>query len=224
MKLLLAAVLSACTAGAALAQAGAPGGDLVPLPAPRHTGSMSLEAALWARQSVRSLSRDSAVALADAGQLLWAAQGVNRPNGHRTAPSAGATYPLELVLVASRIQGLAPGVYHYRPAHHDLETLALGDRLRALVDSASHQAWVADAAGVIVFAAVGSRAQRFGARADRFVPMDVGFAGENVYLQAAALGLATTFAGSVDDSAAIRVLGMPAEARPLGIMPFGRPR
>jgi len=223
MKLLLAAALCAATATAAAAQA-APS-TAVPLPAPRRAGPMSLEAALWARQSVRALARDSAVALADAGQLLWAGQGVNRPaNGHRTAPSAGATYPLELFLVASRVAGLAPGVYHYRPATHDLEPVASGDRLKDLVDAAVHQAWVSDAAGVIVFAAVPERAARFGPRADRFVPMDVGFAGENVYLQAAALGLATTFAGSVQDTAAVRVLGLPAEAHPLGIMPFGRPR
>jgi SagB-type dehydrogenase family enzyme len=222
MKPLLVALAGLLAAAPAAAQP-APA-TVVKLPAPRHEGAMSLEAALWARQSIRALARDSAVALADAGQLLWAAQGVNRPNGHRTAPSAGATYPLELFLVASRVRDLAPGVYHYRTATHDLETVATGDRLRELVDQASHQAWVADAAGVIVFTAVASRAQRFGVRADRFVPMDVGFAGQNVYLEAAALGLGTTFAGSVDDTAAARVLGLAPEARPLGIMPFGKPR
>lgn len=223
MKLLLV-VLAGLVAAAPAAAQPAPA-SAVKLPAPRRAGTMSLEAALWARQSVRALARDSAVALADAGQLLWAAQGVNRPNGHRTAPSAGATYPLELYLVASRVRELAPGVYHYRPATHDLETVASGDRLRELVDAAVHQAWVADAAGAIVFAAVYQRAaQRFASRADRFVPMDVGFAGQNVYLQAAALGLGTTFAGSVDDTAAARVLGLGSEVRTLGLMPFGRPR
>ncbi|HXY20275.1 MAG TPA: SagB/ThcOx family dehydrogenase [Gemmatimonadales bacterium] len=223
MKPLLAALAGLLAAAPAAAQP-APA-SAVPLPAPRHAGALSLEAALWARQSVRTLARDSSVGLADAAQLLWAAQGVNRANGHRTAPSAGAAYPLELYLVASRVRDLAPGVYHYRPATHDLEPLAAGDRLRELVDAAVHQAWVADAAGVIVFAAVYQRAaQRFGSRAERFVPMDVGFAGENVYLEAAALGLGTTFAGSVDDTAAARVLGLGPEARALGVMPFGRPR
>ena len=222
MKLLLAAALSACAAGPALAQAAGQG--TVPLPAPRHAGAMSLEAALWARQSVRSLSRDSAVSLADVGQLLWAAQGVNRPNGHRTAPSAHAVYPLELYLVASRVTGLPAGVYHYGVAGHTLEPVAAGDHLGALVDGAVHQSWVADAAGVVVFAISTERAARLGSMSDRFAPMDVGFAGENLYLEAAALGLATTFAGSVSDTAAIRVLGLPATSKPVGIMPFGRPR
>jgi SagB-type dehydrogenase family enzyme len=221
MKTVLTLGLIATVASTAAGQPGP--SSAIPLPAPRHAGAVSLEAALWARQSVRTLARDS-VALAEAGQLLWAAQGVNRPNGHRTAPSAGATYPLELYLVAARVRGLGAGVYHYRPASHTLEAVASGDRLGALVGAAVHQAWVADAAGVIVFTADYGRAGRFGARADRFVPMDVGFAGENVYLQAAALGLATTFAGSVQDTAAARVLGVPPGQRPLGIMPFGHPR
>jgi SagB-type dehydrogenase family enzyme len=214
-------ILSLVAASAAVGQP-APS-RTVALPAPRRDGAMALEAALWARHSVRALARD-AVALADAGQLLWAAQGVNRPNGHRTAPSAGATYPLELYLVASRVSGLPAGVYHYRPASHDLELVASGDHLAELVDAAVHQPWVKDAAGVIVFAADYGRAGRFGPMAERFVPMDVGFAGENVYLQAAALGLATTFAGSVQDTAAARVLSLGAERRALGLMPFGHPR
>jgi SagB-type dehydrogenase family enzyme len=199
-------------------------GPTIKLPEARRQGTMSLEAALWARHSTRSLSRDS-ISLADVGQLLWAAQGVNRPDGHRTAPSAGATYPLELYLVAARVKDLAPGVYHYVPQGHQLETVAAGDRLQSLVDSATHQAWQADAAAVVVFAAAYERAaRRFRERAERYVPMDVGFAGQNLYLQAAALGLGTTFAGSFQDSALAAVVGLPAGQRPLGVMAVGRPR
>lgn len=221
MKTCFPVVLFALAGTAALAQ-GAP--QAIKLAEPRHQGAMSVEAALAARQSVRALAGDS-VALADVGQLLWAAQGVNRANGHRTAPSAGATYPLELYLVASRVSGLPGGVYHYAVAGHALEPVAPGDRLHEFVDGAVHQAWVADAAAVIVFTAVSGRtAQRFGARAERFVAMDVGASAENVYLQAVALGLGTTFAGSVQDSAAARILGLPADRVPMGIMPVGRPR
>jgi len=195
----------------------------IKLPEPRHQGTMSVEAALAARQSVRALSRDS-IPLADVGQLLWAAQGVNRPNGHRTAPSAMAAYPLELYLVASRVSGLPGGVYHYGVVGHVLDPVLNGDRLREFVDGASHQAWVADAAAVIVFTAVPGRTSRFGARTERFVSDEVGASAENVYLQAAALGLGTTFAGSVQDSAATRILALPPERTPLGIMPVGRPR
>jgi SagB-type dehydrogenase family enzyme len=220
MKTCVAVLLIGIAGSGALAQ-DAP--QSVKLPEPRHQGAMSLEAALWARQSVRTLTRDS-ITLAEIGQLLWAAQGVNRPNGHRTAPSAGATYPLELYLVASRVSGLPAGVYHYGVAGHALEPVAAGDRLREFVDGAVRQAWVADAAAVIVFTAVSGRAARFGARAERFVPMDVGHAAENVYLQTAALGLGTTFAGSVQDTAAARILALPADRTAMGIMPIGHPR
>lgn len=196
----------------------------IKLPEARRESAMSLEAALWARRSTRALTRDS-LALADVGQLLWAAQGVNRPDGHRTAPSAGATYPLELYLVAARVRDLPAGVYHYRPAGHQMETVASGDRLPELVSAATRQAWQADAAVVIVFAGVYERAaQRFRDRAERYVPMDVGFAAQNLYLQAAALGLGTTFAGSFQDTTLARIVGLPENTRPLGIMPVGRPR
>jgi SagB-type dehydrogenase family enzyme len=194
------------------------------LPEPRRQGAMSLEAALWARHSTRALTRDS-ISLAEVGQLLWAAQGVNRPDNHRTAPSAGATYPLELYLLAARVRDLPAGVYHYRPAGHQIELVAAGDRLAEMVSAATRQAWQADAAAVVVFAAVYERAaQRFRERAERYVPMDVGFAGQNVYLEAAALGLATTFAGSFQDSALARIFGLPQDQRPLGLMPVGHPR
>jgi SagB-type dehydrogenase family enzyme len=196
----------------------------IKLPEPRHEGSMSLEAALWARHSTRALSRDS-ISLAEIGQLLWAAQGANRSDGHRTAPSAGATYPLELYLVAARVRGLPAGVYHYLGRTHEIELVVAADRLQALADSATRQRWQADAAVAIVFTAVYERtAQRYRERAERYVPMEVGFAGENVYLQAASLGLATTFAGSFQDSVLARLVGLPADRRPLGIMPIGKPR
>ena len=81
------------------------------------------------------------------------------------------------------------------------------------------------AAGVvIVFTAVPGRTSRFGARTERFVSDEVGASAENVYLQAAALGLGTTFAGSVQDTAAARILALPADRSAVGIMPVGHPR
>jgi SagB-type dehydrogenase family enzyme len=209
---------------ASTARSQQPSPGTVRLPEPRRQGTVSLEAALQSRHSTRALSRDS-LSLADVAQLLWATQGVNRPDGHRTAPSAGATYALELYLVATRVRDLPAGVYHYRPAGHEIETVASGDRLPELVSAATRQAWMADAAATVVFAAVYERtAQRYAARADRYVPMEVGFAAQNLYLQAAALGLGTTFAGSYQDTALARIVGLPENHRPLGIMPVGHPR
>ena len=195
----------------------------IPLPEARREGAMSLEAALWARRSIRNLKPDS-LTLADAAQLLWAAQGKNRPDGHRTAPSAMGTYPLEVYLVAGSVEGLAPGVYRYRSATHDLVLAQAGDRRAELTAAPGRPpGWAASAPLIVVFAAAWERAAgRFGPRAERFVAMEVGHAAQNVYIQAAALGLGTTFMAGFNDSAMTRVLG--AGERPMGVMPVGRPR
>jgi SagB-type dehydrogenase family enzyme len=194
------------------------------LPEVRRDGRMSLEAALWARRSVRAFTRD-AISLSDVGQLLWAAQGANRPDGHRTVPSAGATYPLELYLLASRVDGLAAGVYRYRSAGHTLELATAGDRLPDLVASAARQPWIADAAIVIVLAAVPERtARRYGERADRFIALEAGHAGQSICLQAVALGLGTTVVGAAVDTATARIVGFQAGERLMDLLPVGRPR
>ena len=196
----------------------------VRLPSPRRDGAMSLEAALAARRSVRALTRDS-LTLADAGQLLWAAQGVNREPRGRTAPSAGGTYPLETYVLAGRVKDLPAGMYRYRPATHDLVLVRSGDLREELVNTAVRQTWATDAALFLVFAGVYERtAARYRERAERYVPMEVGHAAQNVYLQAAALNLGTTFQGAFADSLVTRALGLPPAERPLGIMPVGRPR
>ena len=207
---------------AALATAQEPS-QRVPLPEARREGTMSLEAALWARRSIRDLKPD-ALPLAAAAQLLWAAQGKNRPDGHRTAPSAMAVYPLEVYLVAGNVEGLAPGVYHYRSATHDLVLAQAGDK-RAELTGAPGRApgWAANAPMLVVFAGAWDRAsRRFSARTERYVAMEIGLAAQNVYLQAAALGLGTTFMANFNDSAMTRILG--ADERPMGVMPVGTPR
>ena len=207
---------------AALAAAQEPS-QPVPLPEARREGTMSLEAALWARRSIREFKLE-ALPLATAAQLLWAAQGKNRPDGHRTAPSAMAVYPLEVYLVAGSVEGLPPGVYRYRSATHDLVLAQAGDKRAELTASPGRPpGWAAGAPLLVVFAAAWDRAsRRFGARTERYTAMEVGHAAQNVYLQAAALGLGTTFMGGYNDSAMTRVLG--ADERPMGVMPVGKPR
>ena len=216
---LAAAPLLALTALAAAQEPSQP----IPLPEARRAGPLPLAATLWARHSSRDL-RPDAVPLAAAAQLLWAAQGKNRPDGHRTAPSAMAVYPLEVYLVAGSVEGLAPGVYRYRSATHDLVLAQAGDRRAELTAAPGRPpGWAASAPMLVVFAGAWDRAsRRFGARTERYVAMEVGLAAQNVYLQAAALGLGTTFMASFNDSALTRVLG--ADERPMGVMPVGKPR
>jgi SagB-type dehydrogenase family enzyme len=218
----IAAVLIASPACVARAQQN-PSAS-IKLPEVRRQGAMSLEGALWARRSTRALARDT-IALAELGQLLWAAQGVNRPDGHRTAPSAMAAYPLELYVLVSRVRDLPAGVYHYKPAGHELESVTTGDRLPEFVATAARATWIGDAAVVVVFAGAFDRAAgRFRDRAERFIAIEVGAAAQNLYLQAAALGLGTTYAASAQDSAVTQIVGLPSGQRPMGIMPVGRPR
>jgi len=223
LRSLVAALLAATpllTAAPAAAQEPAP--QPIRLPEARRDGSLSLEAALWARRSVRDL-RPDALSLADAAQLLWAAQGKNRPDGHRTVPSARASYPLELYLVAGSVTDLAPGVYRYRSATHDLVLVQAGDRRAELVGAPGRPAWAAGAPLIVVYAWATERAgQRLGPMAERFAAMEVGFAGQNVYLQAAAMGLGTTFMAGFNEPAMVRVLG--SAERAMGVMPVGRPR
>ena len=209
-------------AGAALRlPAAAAGFDL---PAARTTGPLPLEAALAQRQSRRSFASQPLTA-AEAGQLLWSAQGENRAGGGRTAPSAGATYPLVLYLVAGRVEGLAAGVYRYAPQGHRLAAPAPGDARSAVAAAARGQAWVAEAPAIVVIAAEPSRtAARYGARAERYVAMEAGAAAQNLLLQAVALGLGATLVGAFDDAALRAALPLAAAEQPLAVLAVGRHR
>lgn len=194
---------------------------MVELPRPELSGTQPLETLLVQRRSVRSFARAS-LSLAELGQLLWAAQGVTDPQGLRTAPSAGALYPLELYAVVGAVEGLEAGIYHYEPAGHRLRHSAAGDQRAALARAALHQSWLQDAGVVIVLAAVFERTSRkYGSRAERYVHMEVGHAGQNIFLQAEALGLATVVVGAFDDDQVAAVLGLPDGTRPLSLMPVG---
>jgi SagB-type dehydrogenase family enzyme len=223
MLLLLIGLLGALRHGGASAKQVEPARQVVTLPPPTRDGPLSVEEALRLRRSVRTYAT-APLTLAEVSQLLWAAQGVTSADGGRTAPSAGALYPLELYLVTGHVTALPPGVYHYRPRQHDLVRLDSGeDRRSALAAAALGQRWVAACAAVLVFTAVYERTTaKYGDRGVRYVYMEVGHAAQNVYLQAAALHVGSVFVGAFRDTAVARLLGLPDAAHPLGLMPLGR--
>jgi SagB-type dehydrogenase family enzyme len=183
-----------------------------------------LEAALNRRESVREYT-GAAVSNGDLSQLLWAAQGVRYSGASRTAPSAGALYPLELYVLAGDVTGLESGLYRYRVAQHDLIQLSREDLRRPLADVALDQPQVKEAAAVIVLTAVVQRtAAKYGERALRYVHMEVGCAGQNIHLQAAALGLGTVFIGAFRDARLCRLLNLADGETPQAIFPVGRRR
>ena len=196
---------------------------MITLPKPALDGTLSVEAAMHRRKSVRSYAA-KALTIAEVSQLLWAAQGINRQNGMRTAPSAGALYPLEVYLVAGNVDDLPPGVYHYHPHKHALELIAKGDLRPDLTRAALRQNCIENGAINLVLGAVYERtAIKYGSRAGRYVHMEIGHAAQNIYLQAAALDLGTVVVGAFDDERVQRTLMMKGNEAPLCIMPVGFP-
>ena len=188
------------------------------LPSPRIDGPGSLEAALHGRRSVRSFA-GTPLTVEELGQLLWAAQGVTDEAGHRTAPSAGATYPLELDVVTP------DGLARYLPDGHRLAWRGDADLRAALADAAQGQAAVLEAPLVIVVSGVVDRtAVRYGARAERYVAMEAGHAAQNLLLEAVSLDLGAVLVGAFDDEAVRRLLGLADGEVPLYLVPVGHPR
>jgi SagB-type dehydrogenase family enzyme len=210
--------------------------DVIALPAPRTGEGLAVERALAGRRSVREFG-PGAITLGELAQLLWAAQGLSDPEpeappgfryewrgGRRTAPSAGALYPLELYVVAGRVEGLEPGLYRYLPSEHALRPEIPGDLRPDLAAAALGQASVRTAPASLVFAGVVARtAAKYGGRAERYVHVEVGAAGENVYLQCESLGLGTVMVGAFRDEAVKEALDLPEKEDVFAIMPVGRP-
>lgn len=188
------------------------------LPAPADSGRVSLEEALSRRRSVREFAQ-RALSDREVSQLLWAAQGITHAEGYRTAPSAGALYPLE-VYVAT-----ASGLYHYEPRGHRLMQRSPADLRAVMQGAALSQEAVGEAPAVFVIAAVYARtAVKYRERSERYVHLEAGHAAQNLLLQAVALRLGAVPIGAFDDARIQRALALPADHEPLYLIPVGEPR
>lgn len=194
----------------------------IKLPEVIKKGEISVEEALTNRRSVRTY-KDIPLSLEQVSQLLWAAQGVTEPSlNFRTAPSAGALYPLAVYLLSGNITGLPVGLYRYIPEQHALILVSKGDKRQELFQASLRQSSLRNAPGVLIFTAVMERTtRRYGERGIRYVYMEAGHASQNVYLQAAALGLGTVAIGAFDDRAVKAILDLPEQEQPLYLMPLG---
>jgi len=197
--------------------------EVLRLPPPDTVGGMPVEQALLRRRSVRAFSAKP-LPLAAVSQLLWAAQGMTAADGGRTAPSAGGLWPLEVHLVATRVEGLAPGLYRYSPSSHALESSVPGRMAPRLARASLDQDFVAEAPAVVLIAAVeGRTSPKYGSRAPRYVAFEAGAASENLALEAVALGLGSVVVGAFDDDEVAKVARLRAGERPLCLMPVGYP-
>lgn len=195
---------------------------IIKLPEPKLDSKNSIEKTLLKRRSIRNYKSEP-LALEQISQLLWAAQGITSQTGFRTAPSAGATYPLELYLVIGNVNKLDNGIYKYTPNEHKLIKVIDGDKRIDLWNAAWGQFAIKNAAAIIVFSAIYERtSSKYGNRSKRYVHVEVGHAAQNIYLQAVSLNLGTVVIGAFDDKSVKKVINAPIEESPLYIMPIGR--
>ena len=189
--------------------------EIIKLSEPNTTGSVPLEQAIAVRRSRRHFLPKS-LTLEQIGQLAWVAQGQDAGSRYRTAPSAGATYPLELFVVTEE------GLSRYLPAKHAIEKLIEQDLRAALASAAWGQEFIQAAPLTLVFAAQFSRTTgRYGRRGVRYVYMEAGHAAQNVHLQAEALGLGSVAVGAFDDASVSKVLSLPDNLEPLYMVAVG---
>jgi SagB-type dehydrogenase family enzyme len=192
--------------------------EQVSLPTPSAHGGMPLQEAIARRRSVRAFAADP-LELGTISQLLWAAQGLTCPEGSRAAPSAGACYPLAVLLAC------AHGLFRYEPGPHAVTKLVAHDLRERLAEAALGQQFVAEAPVALIFVATYEHTtSRYGERGRRYVHMDVGHAAQNVHLQAVSLGLVSVPVGAFHDEGVARVLQLTRDQKPVYIIPVGRPR
>ncbi len=163
-------------------------GAAVSLPRPAHAGGLPLYEALAQRHSTRAYSNCPLPAQV-LSNLLWAAYGINRPGGERTAPY------WRHVMVIDVYAALSDGVWRYDAEKHAL-ILHLPHDIRA---QTGRQDFIGTAPLDLIYVAQGERMAELSAAERRlYASVDAAFIGENIYLCAACEGLGTVFRGGID--------------------------
>jgi SagB-type dehydrogenase family enzyme len=191
----------------------------IKLPSSDKKGKVSLEETLNIRKSVRKYLPHP-LKIKEISQILWASYGVNKW-GRLTSPSAGALYPLTIYLVAGNIEDLPSGLYKYNNKRHSLKLISSQDLRSSLYKACLGQDWVKKAAALIVICAnYDITTSYYGKRGKRYVDIEIGHVGQNIYLQTTALGLGTVAVGAFYDEEVKNILNIKED--PLYIMPIGR--
>jgi len=195
----------------------------IELPEPERSGEISIEESLQQRRSVREYA-STPLSLMEIGQLAWSAQGITDPGrGFRTAPSAGATFPMELYFMITGTDNATDGVYRYRPDDHALVLITDSDLRQDLQGVALGQESITAAPVVLVITGVLSRIEpRYRDRAMRYMYMEAGHVAQNVYLQSVPLDIGTVVIGAFSDDGVSDVMDLDDGEYPLYIMPIGK--
>jgi SagB-type dehydrogenase family enzyme len=180
-----------------------------PLSRPQDQGGPPIWSLLAERRSIRRFA-GTPLTEQELSQLLWASQGITaRSRGYsfRTAPSAGALYPVETYLVVHSVQGVEPGTYHYAVEQHALEQLRTGDLRLDIARAALDQPMAAQGSVVFVWTGVFGRSKwKYRQRAYRYVYLDAGHIAQNLALAAVALGLGSCQIAALYDEEANALL------------------
>ena len=183
----------------------------VELLSPQLKSQTSIEEALQFRRSSRQFSPEK-LTLQQLSQLLWAGQGITSPLGLRTAPSAGAKYPLELYVISNQMEGLEPGIYHYLPQSHLLEKRSDNVAKNDLYSLSFKQSWVKDAPLLLIITANFAKTEeKYHRYAPAYVYMEAGHAAQNIMLQSVSLKLAIVGVGGFEHSKLNQLLGLKQE-------------
>lgn len=194
--------------------------EVIKLPKPIIKGNVSVEEAIYNRISVRNF-KDEQLSLKEFSQLLYASQGITEGT-HRTVPSAGALYPIEIYAAVDDVENITPGLYYYIPQKHSIEYIGDGSIKPNIPSIAYNQLWIKDSAADIIITADYLRTEsKYGKMAEKYVHMEVGHSAQNVYLQAYALGLGTTIVAGFDNQKMKELMEIPY--MPLAILPIGKP-
>ena len=180
----------------------------IKLPQPDTTGKISVEQAIFKRRTLRSF-RNKEISLVELSQLLWSCQGFTSPDGLRTAPSAGALYPLEIFIVTKNVSNLEKGIYKYIPSLHSIELVQKGEFEFKLADASLKQEQVSDAVVNIIITVIYKRLSwKYGERSVRYALIEVGHAAQNVMLQAECLNLGVCPIGAFHDKQVKEIIGI----------------
>ncbi len=196
--------------------------DEIILPSPVKEGGISVEEALFRRRSIRSYS-DKGLTTEEISQILWSAQGITDISGKRTAPSAGALYPLEVYIFIRKGEGIKSGLYNYNPEGHKLSIVSNEDISENLAKAALNQSFIKEAsAALIVSAFFKKTTDRYGERGIQYVYIEAGHLSQNVYLQAESLNLLTVAVGAFNEEDIKEIVKMEEKETPIYIMPIGK--
>lgn len=182
----------------------------IALPAVERCGDMNLYEALLRRKSQRRFI-DAPISLDMLSCVLWSSSGIQRKEmgfAFRTAPSAGALYPIETYIIANRVTGIENGVYHYQVKHHLMEELEAGDFSGRIAHASLGQQMCASAAAVIVYAALFERSVwKYKQRGYRYIYLDAGHMAQNLALASASIGIGCCHIGSMFDNEVNEIIG-----------------